>query len=984
MKKFFKVISVILATFFLLLVIAVSIVMWLVFTPERLTPIVKNQSQKHIPYQSEIGQVELTLFSTFPEFGIKVNNFAIISPGTGAACDTLLRAAELTGVIDAREYWKTGNFKINKFILSDILVNAFTDGLGKSNFRLLMSDTTAENEAESDEELFIGLDNIQVKNMNLNYTDLSAGLNSVITNLTAGVSGSIRENNISVLLDVSSASVSHEQDGEKLLEDVSLKFRIPAEIEVGRQFISLADAYASINDMEIMLDGSFENDTVNNRVIADIKYQLDSWQVKEIIALIPESLLAEYGAINASGIISSNGTIKGCLNDSLLPHLDINLLLSDGIFEYHELPFPLNGMNGDIHFYSDMTNNSGSFIDIHHLEAKTPLSEFKTTGRVNHPYSDMHFSLLTGVDIWLEEFISFIPDDLKFNAEGRVKGQVKTVFSFSEAKNLLIDKMILSGSVSFLDFNMEYDSISMSTDHTVIDFALPNPVLSDRNTKFASVKISAGDLAASKIENFSTSMKDANLYLEMSDFRDTAIIPDLFCTYSFDTFNAALDTMSIAVSKPLGNFSVKPLVNFPDRPTVNMAYTSYKIDARSGNNSAIIDDITLNANIVNNNEHEDLFLQWLVTGFVDLKNGTISLSSLNEPLEIPVIKMNFDPETLNIIDSRVIIDKSDFGLKGELHNLISWFRGDSILFGDFNFESANTDLGRLMQLTSGIGAEEVNDHTTDGPYMVPQGIDLILRADVKQATMNADTITNIAGDVRIKDGILVLDGLSFTTPAADMQLTAMYRTPRKNHLYLGIDYHMFDVEIGRLLEMLPDIDTLMPMLRSFGGRGEFHIAAETYLDSLYNIKKSTLRGASSIRGENLVLMDGETFGEIAKTLRFSRKAVNRVDSLSAEFTIFREEIDVYPFLLVMDRYKVVVGGRHNFDLSFDYHISLVESPLPIRLGIDIGGNMDEMQYGLASPRYAEFYRPRSRRAVESRQLEFRSMIREALLQNVRE
>jgi hypothetical protein len=384
-------------------------------------------------------------------------------------------------------------------------------------------------------------------------------------------------------------------------------------------------------------------------------------------------------------------------------------------------------------------------------------------------------------------------------------------------------------------------------------------------------------------------------------------------------------------------------------------------------------------------EQEDLFLQWLVTGFVDMKNGTIELSSLNEPLEIPVIKMNFDPENFSIIDSRIIIEKSDFGLTGVVNNVLSWFRGDSILYGEFNFVSDNTDLGKLMTLTSGIGAEdEVRNDTSEGPYIVPKGIDLLLRANVRQATMNADTISGITGDVRVKDGILILDALTFTTPAADMQLTAMYRTPRKNHLYLGIDYHMFDVEISRLLEMLPDIDTLMPMLRSFGGTGEFHIAVETYLDSLYNIKKSTLRGAASIKGEDLVLMDGETFGEIAQTLRFSRKAVNRVDSLSAEFTIFREEIDVYPFLLVMDRYKVVVGGRHNFDLSFDYHISLVESPLPVRLGINIGGNMEEMKYGLARPRYAEFYRPRSRRAVESRQLEFRAMIREALLQNIRD
>jgi hypothetical protein len=215
-------------------------------------------------------------------------------------------------------------------------------------------------------------------------------------------------------------------------------------------------------------------------------------------------------------------------------------------------------------------------------------------------------------------------------------------------------------------------------------------------------------------------------------------------------------------------------------------------------------------------------------------------------------------------------------------------------------------------------------------------------------------------------------------------MTAMYRTPRKNHLYLGLDYHMLDIEIEKLISMIPDIDTLMPMLRSFKGKAEFHIAVETYLDSLYNLKKSTIRGASSIKGNDLVMMDGETFSEIAKTLKFSKHAENKVDSLSVEFTIFRNEIDIYPFLIVMDRYKAVIAGRHNFDMSYDYHISVVDCPVPIKLGVDVKGTEEAMAYNLAKCRYAEFYRPASRKAVENKQIELRKLIRDALTQKVKE
>jgi hypothetical protein len=266
--------------------------------------------------------------------------------------------------------------------------------------------------------------------------------------------------------------------------------------------------------------------------------------------------------------------------------------------------------------------------------------------------------------------------------------------------------------------------------------------------------------------------------------------------------------------------------------------------------------------------------------------------------------------------------------------------------------------------------------------MVPKGVDFTLNVNVGLAHFGSGIATDITGKMRIKDGLMVLDDFNFVTPAAKMNLTAMYRTPRKNHLFMGLEFHMLDIEISELLKIIPDVDSIMPMLRSFSGKGEYHMAAETYLDSLYNVKKSTIRGAASIRGQDLVLMDGETFTEIAKTLKFNKQTHNKVDSLSAEFTVFKQEIDVYPFLIVMDKYKAVVAGRHNLDMSFDYHISVVDSPLPVKFGIDITGTLDDMKYRPAKCRYPELYRPVARGEVKNSQLDLRKLIRDSLTEKV--
>ncbi|KPL12533.1 MAG: hypothetical protein AMS26_17285 [Bacteroides sp. SM23_62] len=455
-----------------------------------------------------------------------------------------------------------------------------------------------------------------------------------------------------------------------------------------------------------------------------------------------------------------------------------------------------------------------------------------------------------------------------------------------------------------------------------------------------------------------------------------------------------MDSMSIAISRPDGKVSLSPRPDQPDQPRMMMAYNSDMLRTTFGHSSALAEKINIDTDILNDNTQKDFFLRWLVKGFIDMDQGSITLAGFPHPIEIPSIKMDFEPETFSIEEASMKIDKSDFRLTGDLNNILSYFRGDSILRGEFSFVSDATDIEQILALTSGFGNDDTTaaeqpeaaegDAIYAGPYMVPQGVDVLLNTNIKTATLGIDTATNVLGKVQVSDGILLLDELTFKTPAARMQLTAMYRTPRKNHLYLGLDYHMLDVEIGELLDMIPDIDSLMPMLRSFAGEGEFHIAVETYLDSLYNIKKSTLRGASSIKGDDLVLMDGETFSEIAKKLRFSKKTENKVDFLSAEFTIFRNEIDIYPFLIVMDKYQAVVSGRHNFDMSYDYHVSIVESPLPVRLGVDIKGNMDDIDVSLAKCRYAEYFRPASRREVEKKKLELRKIIREALTRKVKE
>ena len=329
------------------------------------------------------------------------------------------------------------------------------------------------------------------------------------------------------------------------------------------------------------------------------------------------------------------------------------------------------------------------------------------------------------------------------------------------------------------------------------------------------------------------------------------------------------------------------------------------------------------------------------------------------------------------------INNSSFSLKGDLLNIFSYVTKDSLLKGDFLFKSSNTDINELMNLTSGIGENESaikeTTPTATDPYLVPKGIDIQLHTDITKAKLGGDYIKDISGDIRVKDGVMVLKDLLFTTQAAKMKLTAMYKTPRKTHLFVGMDYYMYDVDINKLVQMIPDMDSIMPMLSSFAGKAEYHLTAETYLDAKYNPKKSTIRAASSLKAKDLVVLDGPTFKDISKKLMFNNKTKNKIDSLSVEFTVFKNEIDVYPFVLKMDKYKTIIEGRHNIDMSFNYHIYLVDSPIPVSLGLGVIGNIESLKYKFKKSKYAKDHLPTYQYIAENKGVDIRKIITDALI-----
>ena len=600
-----------------------------------------------------------------------------------------------------------------------------------------------------------------------------------------------------------------------------------------------------------------------------------------------------------------------------------------------------------------------------------------------------------------------------------------------------------SGDIRLQGVDFQMDSMLAKLPDTRLQFTLPNPKPSRKSVGWLAAQVSLQSVDFEMIDALTARLGQTDLQIEASNIlgsspvlcatlglqsaaplhaamdsmeatiaaprltayaeynaKDTTVVPTLQANLSFDDLRGYYTDMQAHLTKSLVEANLRPGKRNPSVPRLEASVRTNALDASMGDDMQVkTAALSIKASARYNKQGENLLLQWNPKLDVDLQSGEAHLAAIDKPVYIPQITFTYSNKDFQIAQSQVRVGNSDFALSGEVQNIGAWLRKQGTLEGELNFVSEHTDVNELMALCSAdTGSEEQpvednaaadthnenNENNAESseasPFLVPLGVDIALNTHIKEAVVFNEVAHDLKGKLYIKDGTLVLDEMGFVCNAAKLQLTAMYRTPRRNHIYVGLDYHMLDIDIAELIHMIPQLDSIVPMLRAFKGAAEFHLAAETYTNAKYELKPSTLRGACSIFGKDLVVMDNATFSKISKLLMFNKKTENKVDSISAELTVYKKEIDVYPFCVSLDNYMVALGGRHNLDMNFDYDINVLS---PIYVGVNVSGNIDDLKIKLAKCKFAKDFRPVFHGKTDTQSAELRQMIRDSMRKNVK-
>ncbi len=1033
MKRFWKIFGITLGTIVGLLLIVVCVAIWLIFTPSRLTPIVRQVADKYITCEHALGEVDLTFFSTFPEFGLRVDGLCLINPKEGAQSDTLLAAPEVVATVNVVEFLKHSNLIVNELSLPNAVANVYIAADGTTNFDVfaLSADTTATDTTSSGLPFDqIRIDAARIEGRYISLVDEKDSLSASLANTTLSLRASSWDD---MLLTLRSEAVSATLGNTQYADSLQVAMSIPASVDLENMHFALHKADVQVNEFALQLDGTAD---VADSISLNIRACAREWQIAPLLALLPASLTDMLSDISVDGRISFVAGVCGVYSGSQMPLVDAHIVLEDGCGKYAALPYTLRDVALDADAHIDLNDDRASAVQIHSLSAKTLDTQIDATGEVTELLADMLLDLELTADVHLPDIAYFLPENMLTTGQGL--GKVRAKIRLSDLTDMRLERGQFSGDLHLKGIDFQMDSMLAKLPDTHLHFALPNPKPSHKSVGWLAAQMSLQSLDFEMIDALKAQLGQTDLRIEASNvlsnnpvlcatvglqsagplkaamdsmeatiqaprltayaeynMQDTTVVPTVQADISFDDLKGYYTDIQAHLTQSALKANLRPSRRNKSVPRLEASVQTQALNASMGEDMQVkTAALSLKASARYNKKGDNLLLQWNPKLDVDLQAGEAHLAAIEQPVYIPQITFTYSNKDFYIAQSQVRLGNSDFALSGEVQNIGAWLRNKGTLEGELDFVSNHTDVNELMALFSAdSGSEEqpVDNATaetdttaeTNGgaqPFLVPLGVDVALNTHIKEAVVFNEVAHDLKGKLYVKDGILVLDEMGFVCNAAKLQLTAMYRTPRRNHIYVGFDYHMIDIDIAELIHMIPQLDSIVPMLRSFKGAAEFHLAAETYTNAKYELKPSTLRGACSIFGKDLVVMDNETFSKISKLLLFNKKTENKVDSISAELTVYKKEIDVYPFCVSMDNYMVALGGRHNLDMTFNYDVNVLS---PIYLGVNVSGNLDDLKIKLAKCKFAKDFRPIFHGKVDTQSAELRQMIRNSMRKNVK-
>ena len=395
--------------------------------------------------------------------------------------------------------------------------------------------------------------------------------------------------------------------------------------------------------------------------------------------------------------------------------------------------------------------------------------------------------------------------------------------------------------------------------------------------------------------------------------------------------------------------------------------------------------------------------QWKPSGELSVKGGFVSTPAFPLRTRFSSLLFGFNDNEVYLDSIYVKTGTSDISAKGHLSNVRHAVMNHGILKANLDVRAGYLNVNEiLVAVEDGLQPVEESDtmSETEGTYVVdsipdavvdltklpvlvvPGNIDATVRASADHVEFLGIIANPVAATIRVKDRTLQVGETSAATNMGDISVDAFFATRSLADLSMGADLRIRNASAEEIISMLPSVDSILPALKSFEGKFDLDLSATTKLDTDMNVNFPSMDGILRIRGRDLLVKDAGGLRKVTKLLLFKNKDIGAVNDLSVDAIVHDNRLEVFPFELSVDRYKLALRGMQGFDKSMNYHVSVLRSPFLIPFGVNIYGYTDNWRFLLGPAKYREGRVPAFSQQLDTMQVNILQSIKDVYKRGV--
>ena len=444
MKKVLKIVGIV------ILLLVVLIILAPILFKGPIEKAVKNSINKSVNAKVEWEELDLSLFSSFPDAELKLKNLSVINKAPFEG-DTLATSEELGLSLGIPQLFKGGPYSINELDLNNAYINIKVDSLGNANYDIAKktSDTTATQTNSGSSGLSLDIQHYEINNSRINYLDESTKTFLRITDFNHYGNGDFTADKTKLETNTE-AIVSFELDSINYLNKNSVKLDADFEMDLANQKYTFLENKALINQLPLTFDGFVKINEDNQEI--DLTFKTPSSDFKNFLGVIPETYAKNLDGVETTGDFTVNGEIKGIVDEDHIPMMDISMKSDNASFKYPDLPKKVQDISIDAVLKNETGILDDTYVNLDKLNFRIDQDRFAVKGNFKNLMDNPLINLTANGTLNLANLEKAYPLDLDMDLNGILNANLTTNFDMNSIEKEQYQNVRSSGRASISDF----------------------------------------------------------------------------------------------------------------------------------------------------------------------------------------------------------------------------------------------------------------------------------------------------------------------------------------------------------------------------------------------------------------------------------------------------------------------------------------------------------------------------------------------------